>query len=439
MPFRRNLGQPVDILPLALFRIAFGALMCCSSLRIMFNGWVDALYIAPKLHFKYIGFEWLQALPGPGMHLVFIALAILSLLIMVGFRYRSCIAAFFILFTYVELLDQATYLNHYYFISLISFLLILLPAHGALSLDARRDPTLRRAFVPRYCIAVIQFQLVIVYFFAGFAKLNSDWLLHGLPMGIWLRAHSDLPLVGPLLDHHAAALLLSWAGAFYDLTIPLWLLWRKTRLIAYASVIVFHLTTALLFPIGIFPYVMIAATLIFFSGSDFRRFAGLLRKPKAAAIPLSKTRGLSNPIKLILLLFFIIQLFLPLRHHVYPGDTNWTMEGYRFAWRVMLNEKAGFATFRVVDNTTGMTQVAYPSQHLSDQQARHLVYQPDMIWQFARYLGQNHSFDPRHDIAVYAEVWVTRNGRPARLLIDPSVDLLSVPRDVFAADWILRY
>ena len=442
MPFVRGwLSQPVDILPLAVFRIAFGGLMCLSCLRVMANGWVDALYIAPRFHFKYFGFEWLHALPGAGMHLVFVALVGLSLLILLGWRTRVCIAAFFVIFTYVELIDQATYLNHYYFISLVSFLLIFLPAERALSLDAWRDPKLRSLTTPRYCIVALQLQLIIVYGFAGVAKLNSDWLLHGLPMGIWLRAHSDLPLVGPLLDAPAVALLLSWAGAFYDLTIPLWLLWRRTRPLAYATVIVFHLLTALLFPIGMFPYVMIAATLIFFTGGDFRRLAGLWRKSKAAAASAPKSGDkfvLPGWIKLGLLVFFAVQLILPLRHHLYPGDANWTMEGYRFAWRVMLNEKAGFATFRVVDRTLGRTQVVYASQHLSEQQARHMAYQPDMILQFARYLASQSPFDARHEIAVFAEVYVARNGRPARLLIDPQRDLLSVERELAPADWILR-
>ena len=436
------LSQPVDILPLAVFRIAFGGLMCLSCLRVMANGWVDALYIAPRFHFKYFGFEWLHALPGAGMQLVIVALVGLSLLIMLGWRYRMCMAAFFISFTYVELIDQATYLNHYYFISLVSCLLIFLPAERALSLDAWRNPQLRSATTPRYCIVAIQLQLIIVYGFAGIAKLNSDWLLHGLPMGIWLRAHSDLPLVGPLLDAPAVALMLSWAGAFYDLTIPLWLLWRRTRLLAYATVIVFHLLTALLFPIGMFPYVMIAATLIFFTGADFRRIAGLWRGSKTAEISAPKGGvkfDLPGWIGLGLLIFFAVQLSLPLRHYLYPGDANWTMEGYRFAWRVMLNEKAGFATFRVVDRTLGRTQVVYASQYLTEQQARHMAYQPDMILQFAHYLAKQSPFDARHDIAVYAEVFVAHNGRPARLLIDPRRDLLSIERELAPADWILRY
>lgn len=439
--FRRYLNRPVDILPLAIFRIAFGALMFASTLRFMLNGWIDALYLQPQFHFSYLGFEWVKALDGAGMNVLFIALLILSLCIMLGFIYRLAIALFFILFTYVELIDQATYLNHYYFVSLVSFLLNFLPAQRYLSLDVRLRPKLKTRYVPLWRIFVLQLQLAIVYFFAGFAKVNGDWLLRAQPMAIWLKANTGLPLIGPLFDYHWMAILLSWAAAAYDLTIVLWLSWRRTRLPAYATVIAFHLLTALLFPIGVFPYVMIASTLIFFSGGELRIALNSLgfrlpALPCRAVVPHMRP---SIAAKLILILFFALQLLLPLRHYLYAGDTNWTVEGYRFAWRVMLNEKAGFATFYLVDRTAGNTQVVYGSQFLTPQQLRHMSYQPDMILQFAHYLAAQHPYAGQHDLAVYAEVYVAHNGAPSRLLIDPTRDLLDVSRELFSADWIIRY
>ena len=40
----------------------------------------------------------------------------------------------------------------------------------------------------------------------------------------------------------------------------------------------------------------------------------------------------------LVVLFLGIQFLLPLRHLLYPGNVNWTEEGFRFAWRVMLVE-----------------------------------------------------------------------------------------------------
>ena len=437
---KRKLRQPVDILPLALFRIAFGSLMCASSLRFVLNGWVEAVYLAPEFHFSYLGFEWAQPLPAAGMALLYASLIILAILIALGLLYRPAIILFFLVFSYIELIDQAAYLNHYYLISLLSFLLIFLPANRYLSLDARLRPSLHTRRAPYAFIFVLQLQLALVYTFAGLAKVNEDWLVHGLPMAIWLKGSAGLPLVGRFFDQHWLALAFSWAGAFYDLTIALWLSWRRARLIAFTTVIVFHLMTALLFPIGMFPWVMIAGSLIFFSGTELRLFLRRLSlRPPAAPRHAQPPPRLSALAKLVLAAYFALQFALPLRHNLYPGDVNWTMEGYRFAWRVMLNEKAGFVTFFVVDETLGRTQTVIPSQRLTEQQGRHMAYQPDMIWQFAQRLAARHPYADQHDIAVYAEAWVTHNGRASKLLIDPEQNLLAVPRDFFAADWILRY
>ena len=51
----------------------------------------------------------------------------------------------------------------------------------------------------------------------------------------------------------------------------------------------------------------------------------------------------------------VVQLALPLRHLAYPGDHRWTGEGYRFAWNVLLVEKAGSVTFLVHEPSTGRT------------------------------------------------------------------------------------
>ncbi len=62
-----------------------------------------------------------------------------------------------------------------------------------------------------------------------------------------------------------------WAGAGFDLTIVAWMLWGRSRPLAFAVLIVFHLITGQLFMIGVFPYMMIAASLIFFSPEWPRR------------------------------------------------------------------------------------------------------------------------------------------------------------------------
>ncbi|MGB6036412.1 MAG: HTTM domain-containing protein, partial [Cryomorphaceae bacterium] len=143
------LEQSVSIAPLVSFRMAFGLLMLFSTVRYMALGWVDTQLVEPILHFSYFGFDWVQPLPRVGMYAVFIAMAAACIAIVLGWYYRFFAVLFFLCFTYVELIDITYYLNHYYFVSIVSFLMILVPANRYFSLDAKRNPEIKRKEVGR--------------------------------------------------------------------------------------------------------------------------------------------------------------------------------------------------------------------------------------------------------------------------------------------------
>ena len=132
----RRLFTPVDILPLVYFRVVFGMLMAWEVWRYFAYDRIQRYYIEPKFFFSYYGFEWVRPWPGEWMYMHFYALGVLAACILLGICYRLVAALFFLGFTYVFLLDQAQYLNHFYLISLLSLLLVFVPAHRALSLDA---------------------------------------------------------------------------------------------------------------------------------------------------------------------------------------------------------------------------------------------------------------------------------------------------------------
>ncbi|MCB0179635.1 MAG: HTTM domain-containing protein [Anaerolineae bacterium] len=492
-----DLRQPVSILPLVVFRVLFAMLMLASTIRFVANGWVEAFYLKPEFHFTYYGFSWVKPLPGVGLYLVFGLVALAALFIALGFMYRAAIIAFFLLFTYTELLDKTYYLNHYYFISLLSFLLIFLPLHRSGSLDSWLWPALKTGVVPRWTIFAIRVQLGLVYVFAGIAKLNGDWLFQAMPLKLWLAAQTGFPFIGFLFDHTWFAYLMSWSGAIYDLTIPFFLLWRKTRPAAYLTVIGFHLMTAKLFPIGMFPWIMIACTTIFFSEQDYQAAITFIRtifhrlsvrvdhtlpgrllpmkltfasgvEASAGLSPISPTkistlslstattsasnRPSNSPnnnhhspqpsrterlILILLSLFFILQILIPLRHWLYPGSVLWTEEGFRFSWRVMLVEKTGFTLFLVRDPNTGQEWTVYPRDYLTYQQEKQMSFQPDMILEFAHYLERRLAGPNQSDLEIRAEAYVSFNGRSSRLLIDPTVDLSQQQNSLLPKRWIL--
>lgn len=425
--------------PLVVFRILFGFMMLFSTIRFISMGWVYDFYVMPKMFFPFEGFYWLKPLPEVGMYLVFALMVLTSLTIMLGFFYRISTILFFLSFTYVELLDKSNYLNHYYFVSLMAFILIFLPAHKRFSLDVYYSRVNATSITSNFMLLLPKLQLAIVYIFAGLAKLNSDWLFNALPLKIWLPAQMHLPFIGELLTYEWVAYAFSWAGALYDLVIVFFLLNSRTRGYAYLAVIIFHVLTRILFPIGMFPYIMIVSTLLFFSSKFHENVLSYLGKYlKTKAIPfVNYPLRKKMFIKAIFALFFIIQILFPLRFLLYPGNLFWTEQGYRFSWRVMLMEKAGTAFFYVEDEKTGKRIEVNNKEFLTRNQEKMMSTQSDMIVQYAHYL---HSFYKEMGVnnpKVYADVFVNLNGRGSVRYIDPSIDLSKEQNTWKAKSWIL--
>jgi len=355
-------------------------------------------------------------------------------------------------FTYVELIDKTNYLNHYYFVSIIAFLMVWLPAHRYFSVDAALRPSLRSATVPAWAVNVIRLQLALVYFFAGAAKLNADWLLHAQPLSIWLPANSHVPVIGQLFHYKWAAFAFSWAGAAYDLCIP-FLLWnRRTRPLAYVAVIAFHALTLILFQIGMFPYIMMLSTLIFFSDGFHERLLGWLRKawqllggrqstPTGIKTYMAwQPKALTQRLLLgLLTAHLVLQLLLPWRYLLYPGNLFWNEEGYRLSWRVMLMEKAGYAIFTVTDPDSGRRWEINNFDYLTPNQEKMMATQPDMIVQFAHFIEEQLQAQGVARPEIRAKCYVTLNGRPSRLLINPEVDLTKIERSYAHQPWVLPF
>ena len=442
---------------------------------------METLYLAPANHLTYVGFGWVRPWPAPWMHLHMVGLAVAGLCIALGYRHRLAAGLFTLGFAYVEMIDAALYLNHYWFMTLGGLLLTFLPVHHRWSLDARSSRVVASDVVPSGVLWALRVQVGVVYLFAGLAKLNPDWLLRAQPMRLWLSDRTHLWGIGGLLDEPAMAYLLSWAAAFFDCTILFWLLWRRSRVWAYMILVIFHFLTWVLFQIGVFPWVMIAATLVFFepdwpsrlferlrSLAPCRRLAPLLsavhrqspsrlgastrtrrvdtaiseesrdelvRTPKAR----SSTRPLRlGPVLLVgLALLAVLQIGLPLRHYAYPSNVRWSEEGYYLSWRVMLTEKAGHAEFRVTDPSTGREWKVNPRLVLTDWQASAAAIRPDLLHAAAHLVADHFRRKGVENPEVRAEVWVSMNDRPAQQMVNPSVDLAATARSLGPSDWII--
>ena len=280
----RRLFEPVDIASLVFFRIAFGAIMLWEMWRYFDHGWIGRYFTDKEFYFTYWPFSFVQPWPGDGMFIHFGLMAFFAACIVLGLFYRVSATAFFLMFTYMFLLEQARYLNHFYLVGLISFVMIFVPAHRHFSLDALRNPAIHSKVAPAWSLWLLRFQIAIPMFFGGIAKLNGDWL-HGEPLRSWLAERTDFPVLGEFFTDEPVVWLMVYGALLIDLLFVAYMLNRRTRAIGFLFVLALHFMNARLFAIGIFPWFMIAATLIFFGPDWPRRLLHDIRQGHVVRIP----------------------------------------------------------------------------------------------------------------------------------------------------------
>jgi len=428
-----RLFAPVDAASLAYFRALFGGIMLWEVWRYFDHDWIRRYWITPTFHFTYYGFGWVHPWPGQGMYIHFFGLGVLALFILLGFCYRLSAILFFFGFTYAFLLEQARYLNHFYFVCLISFLMIFIPAHRVASLDAWRRPHRGGDTAPAWALWLLRAQVGIVYFYGGLAKINEDWL-RGEPVRAWLAERMDVPFIGRFFTQEAVVYFFSYGGLLFDLLIVPMLLWRRTRWIGFGLAIFFNAANARLFSIGIFPWMMLAGSALFFAPDWPRRFFALPRRAMDDNVATCGSRFQRRLILICVGVYLATQLLVPLRHHLYPGEVSWTEEGHLFAWHMKLRDKSGRARFFISD--ADRTWPVYLTDDLDHRQIEKMSTRPDMILQFAHYLRDRMAKEGK-EVKVRARARVSLNGRAPQFLIDPTVDLAAVPRDLWPAPWIV--
>jgi vitamin K-dependent gamma-carboxylase-like protein len=436
----RRWFEPVDAASLVAFRIAFGILMFVEVVRYFAYGWIDSYFIVPTFHFTYFGFGWVRPWAGPGMYIHFAALGILALFVAAGIWYRASAALFFVGFTHIFLLDQARYLNHFYLIALLSFLLVAVPAHRLFSVDAWRRPEIRSDVVPVWSLTLLRAQIAIPYFYGGVAKLNADWIA-GNPLRSWLAAATDFPVVGPLFVYEPIVMLFAFGALLFDLLVVPLLMWRRTRPLGFGLAVMFHAMNWRLFHIGIFPPLMIAATCLFFDPEWPRRIWHRVRPSTAPAAeqPTAPIQwwSCSRLTMAFVTSYLIVQLGVPLRHFLYPGNVNWTEEGHRFSWHMMLREKTGKVEFVATQLATGATSPVDPRAYLTSWQIDSMKLRPDMLLQFSQWAADDLS-RKMSPVEIRVRAYLSLNGRRQQWLIDPDVNLAEQPRNLWPAPWIVQ-
>ncbi len=425
--------MPKDIASTAFFRISFGLLMLWEVTRYFKYDWIEQQFISPSYFFTYDGFSWIKPWTGFGMYIHFYVLAILAFCITIGFLYRVSTTLFFLGFTYIFLLDKTYYLNHFYLISLISFLLIFIPAHSFYSVDSLLFKNKRHKTIPYFYLLVLQFQIAIPYFFGGVAKLNSDWL-QGEPMRTWLpMSAKETPLFSNVLEHSYSPWIFSYGGLLFDLLIIPALLWKPTRLIAYTFAILFHLTNAYIFSIGVFPWFMLIATTIFFKPTWCKVILQKIPPFHSLKSKKIKSNNLSLGLFIGISIYVLIQIIMPVRHFFIPGNVHWTEEGHRYAWHMKLRTKSAINVIFITEENDNKTKVSL-DDYLTNRQQAEMGTHPEMMWQFAQHLKSHYK---KQNIKVTVASFCSLNSRANQLYIKSDFDLAALKKYKSPADWII--
>lgn len=333
-----------------------------------------------------------------------------GLFVALNIQYRLASIILFLGYASLFLMEKTAYINHFYLYTLISFWMMMLPLNR------------RRGEAPAWILYLILFHISIVYFYAGVAKLNSDWL-SGNTIDFFLRNRGFYhPYIGKFI---------AWAGVGFDLLVVPLLLFRPMRIFAFAAAVIFHFSNAYIFGLATFPWFALMMTTLYFDSSWPRRFY-------EGFIPFNKyIRFFRGPsITPLIVLYCLLQLTIPLRLHLYPGNTHWTEEGHMFAWRMKLRSKTGNIHYYVRNKKTHEIRIISPQAYLTSKQYRTLVGRPDHILQFAHFLRDEFNKKLGWNSEVKASSMVGVNGSKMKEMIRHGVDLAQEQRTLGPYKWI---
>lgn len=431
----RALSQSVDVASLAVLRIVFGVLLFGLSVYLLVSSWVPD-YVAARFRFDYLGLGFIDLPRHVPTLRILLALTILSSLsVMLGWWFRIGAPALAVLMSWALLGDPALYSSTFYLLTWIAWLLALSPAHREYSLDAREMAPTLRGRGPGYSLAALRLLVWIVYTYAGFAKLDPDWLA-GLPIELWLAKRAQWPVVGGILTSHWMAMALSWGGLVFDLTVGTALLFRRTRMAAFILACGFHVFNAFVFEVFPLPVIMIPLTLLFFEPDWPRR----LRRT-AARRPPAPVLSMTPPpwVRVAAPVFVAFQLLFPLRHYLAEGPARWNEVHDLFSWR--LRARAKRTKFRIYryDPVTQRKVRIDKELELSKQERKMMRIYPDLLHQAAITLGEEiREQEPdAQAIQIRVRMKVRLNGREFHDLIDRKADLSRIPRTMGTPEYIL--
>jgi vitamin K-dependent gamma-carboxylase len=433
--FKNYLTQPVDGQVLGLFRVLYGLLMMYEMFDYIKIDLVKNMFVLPLVNFKYDGLEWLTPMPESYMDAIMYALLALAALMTIGIWFKWAARLFALGYAYIFLIDKSIYNNHIYLFILLALLLSCTHADQFLSL---RKKSIGK--ILRWEQFIIQFQMVIVYFYAALVKMKPDWLLEQQPMRSGLMGISNDHWLAPLFKTEFFIYVVTYSGLMLDLCSPLLLWYKPFRRFGIVLLALFHLTNTQIFDdIGIFPIVMLCGLIIFFEWPELKWLQSRLPTTDTTSKSKNKKGDTTISIKALsepqqpnkwlvntLYAYFVIQLLFPLRGFFLPNDLDWTTIGNRFAWRVKADNKAPKElSFQIFDYYGRPSNVEI-NTFINTHQIKMMLSDPRCVRELALAIEKDIKKQGIPVSAVKARIQISNNGKPPQFFVDPNVDLTQV-------------
>ncbi len=433
------LFAPVDTASMAVVRIFIGLLVAVDAVR------KGQHFFYPSggelaFSFRYQFFHWVQEVPELAVYLPYV-LFLSGIAIAVGFFFRFFSLLSLLLVSYGFLLQPEGYLNHYYMLIITLVLLSVSPAHRAFSIDRFLFFRTSGEHAPRIYLLLFKVQIEIILIYAGLVKINSDWLQLE-PLRTWLLRRQDMQFLGPLWESDFIVALGAYGIIILHIVGAPLLFFQRTRLPVFLMYCIFHVINHFVFNIGIFPWMTMAVSTLFFA-ADWPRRA--LAPWPALAVPSPAPEQLSLEPKSFgnrMLVAFcacwlLFQALFPLRHVLYPGWVEWTNEGHRFAWRMKLTDRETPGVRLAVHiPEQGTIRVPNLGRYMSRWQYHKVSLYPDLVqqlaWQVARMYRDKLQVG---DVRVYAYLPMSLNNRLPALAINPTVDLAATRSTIWHDPW----
>jgi hypothetical protein len=324
---------------------------------------------------------------------------------------------------------------------LVSLLLVFTNADKGYSLKSHFSKDKGNNEINIWQIWIFRFQVFVVYFYGGITKLNSDWLIN--------KASVRTMLAAKKVDSDFLAYFFSYGGLLFDLLIGFLLLYKPTRIIALLSVLIFNITNNYFFDdIGVFPFVMICSTILFFSPTDFQFMKTKIesfdkkKKQKVENISPSISKSYTSKSKILMVGLFVyvsFQILFPFRFLLSPNDLEWTGEYSFFSWRMKSQTRAYKEfSFFIEDSKTHKKYPVKANTMINPMQILAMSRDPRMIIPFAKYLEKLGVEKNISNPKVTARIKESFNGNPPQFIVDTNLNLASVNYSLGKKiDWLL--